>query len=103
MYLAFSTGHAVAAGTIDPRGIALNDPNIVNLADPHMSSIVNEIKSAYSSVVSELPPDLLSQVGAILPIETALVGESHASSKSKIHSAFLYGVVRITAGWIMFD
>jgi hypothetical protein len=102
-YLAFSTSHTVAAGATDPRGIALDDLDIVNLVDPHMSSIVNEIKSAYSSAASKLQPGLLSQVDAILPIETALVRESHASTKSEIHGAFLYGVVSISAGWIIFS
>jgi hypothetical protein len=97
-YLAFSTSHAVAAGATDPRGIAPDDLDIVNLVDPHMSSIVNEIKSAYSSAASKLPHGLLSQVGAILPVR-----ESHASTKSEIHGAFLYGVVSILAGWIIFS
>jgi hypothetical protein len=102
VYLTLPTSHADADGT-DPLGIAFDNPDIVNLADPHMSSIIDEVKSAYSSAATKLPPGLLSQVGAVLPIETALVGESRASGKSEIHSAFLYGVVSIAAGWIMFN
>jgi hypothetical protein len=101
-YLTLPTINAIADAT-EPRAIALDDPDIVYLADPHLSSMVNEIKSAYSSVASRLPPGLLSHIGAILPIETAPVGQSRASSKTEIDGPLLYGIASIIAGWIMFN
>jgi hypothetical protein len=100
-YLAFSNSLATATDAVDKRGIDLKDPDIVALIDSRMSSILSDVNSAHSSAATNLPPDLLSHAGLILPVETAPAERSRAPSNSAMHIAVLYGAVSFTIVWIM--
>jgi hypothetical protein len=100
-YLTVPDSHAAATDVADRRGIDLKSPDVVNVIDSHTSSILGDVKSAYSSAATILPPSLRSQVGAVLPSEAVATRENRASSNIAMHVAVLYGAVSATAGWIM--
>ena len=102
VYFALASGQADPVNRLEARDIALDGSDIVDMIDSHVSSIINDVRSAYSSAATKLPPSLVPEVGALLPAETAAEEESGASSGGGVHTALLYGFFGTTAGWIMF-
>ncbi|KAH3938376.1 hypothetical protein HBH53_262730 [Parastagonospora nodorum] len=85
-----------ATDTPNARGISINASELVNLLESPMSSVIGEVNSAYTSMATKLPGDLLSQISApAWPRQTATPQENRAPSELERRTVVLYGVATV--------
>jgi hypothetical protein len=80
------------------RDLSVDVPELASIIDSKISSAVEDVKSAYTSVATHLPSGLVSHVvGAALATETT----SGASSSAVAHSFMDCGVLGVITGMVV--